>query len=349
MDYIIEENELKTIINKVNQNIIESKNYQNNLKSITSSFSSSYKTNNTSKIEKVANDLNNNLVNINNNCFNDVQILNKVIDNYTLAKNVSTDYLNNILSNVVGNVQGSAKNKSMLHQATSVIRNRIALIKRAVNFEKEDGYNISSYAEVKNGIIFGKNKSGENSRLYLHNSDGSLNGAINLNTDKAIKNINYNNENNQVVVETIDGEKQTYDINRIERSIDLNKNYEGPDIGKYYATDGEKVVETAKSVIGTPYDWGGVGRKEDEGYDCSGLVAYALTGKHERLGGTNAWINDPETWIPTNDPQPGDVCLSDHHTGIYIGDGQMIHAPDYGQTVDIGPVQSDMIYVKYNG
>lgn len=53
--------------------------------------------------------------------------------------------------------------------------------------------------------------------------------------------------------------------------------------------------------------------------------------------------------ISASEAVPGDVVCSEGHTGIYIGGGQMIHAPHTGDVVKIGPVQSNMNYYRYNG
>ncbi len=112
------------------------------------------------------------------------------------------------------------------------------------------------------------------------------------------------------------------------------------DNSKPQTVTGNTVVDRAYAEIGKPYVWGGVG---PDGYDCSGLVSYCLTGSHSRLGTTYTFMG----WTRVSDPQPGDVCVSSYHTGIYIGGGQMIHAPTFGQTVCVSGVQSDMIYVRY--
>ena len=101
-------------------------------------------------------------------------------------------------------------------------------------------------------------------------------------------------------------------------------------------------VSRAYSCLGAPYVWGGVG---PYGYDCSGLVSYCLTGEHTRLGTTYTFMGYPQV----SNPQPGDICTSWSHCGIYIGNGQMIHAPQSGDVVKIGPVQSGMIIVRYPG
>ena len=121
-----------------------------------------------------------------------------------------------------------------------------------------------------------------------------------------------------------------------------NNNNNNNSGGGDYVTSGgnSSAVARAYAEIGKPYAWGAVG---PNAYDCSGLVSYCLTGSHSRLGTTGTFMN----WPRTNNPQPGDICVNDHHCGIYIGNGQMIHAPHSGATVTISAVHSDMIYVVY--
>ena len=69
----------------------------------------------------------------------------------------------------------------------------------------------------------------------------------------------------------------------------------------------------------------------------------SLTGQHVRLGTTDTF----QSWTRVVAPQPGDITLNSHHCGIYIGNGQMIHAPRTGDVVKISAVHPDMIYVRY--
>ncbi|MCI2242546.1 coiled-coil domain-containing protein [Adlercreutzia faecimuris] len=103
---------------------------------------------------------------------------------------------------------------------------------------------------------------------------------------------------------------------------------------------GNVVVDRAYSQLGKPYSWGAVGPNS---FDCSGLVSYALTGSYSRLGTTYTFMG----WTRVTNPQPGDVCTNDHHCGIYIGGGQMIHAPRTGDVVKVSGVHAGMIYVRY--
>ena len=104
---------------------------------------------------------------------------------------------------------------------------------------------------------------------------------------------------------------------------------------------GNVVVDRAYSQLGKPYGWGDCGPNS---FDCSGLVSYCLSGSYGvRLGSTSTFIN----WPRVSNPQPGDICVNSHHCGIYIGGGQMIHAPQTGDVVKISGVHGDMIYVRY--
>lgn len=108
----------------------------------------------------------------------------------------------------------------------------------------------------------------------------------------------------------------------------------------YDAVTGNAIVDRAYSKMGLWYEWGACGPNT---FDCSGLVSYALTGSYTRLGTTYTFMG----WTRVSNPQPGDVCTSWTHCGIYIGNGQMIHAPHTGAQITIGPVPSNMIYVRY--
>lgn len=117
---------------------------------------------------------------------------------------------------------------------------------------------------------------------------------------------------------------------------DLNVNNKKPQ-----SIDGKLVVQRARREMGKPYVWGACG---PSAFDCSGLVSYCLTGKYgTRLGTTYTFYS----WTRVTKPKPGDICVSWTHCGIYIGNGQMIHAPNSRKLVQIGSVQSNMIFVRY--
>ena len=115
----------------------------------------------------------------------------------------------------------------------------------------------------------------------------------------------------------------------------------GSNNSKPQSVTGNVVVDRAYAQLGKPYSWGACG---PDSFDCSGLVSYCLSGSYgTRLGTTGTFMG----WTQVSNPQPGDICVNDHHCGIYIGGGQMIHAPQTGDVVKISAVHSGMIYVRY--
>nr|WP_314638304.1 NlpC/P60 family protein [uncultured Olsenella sp.] len=99
-------------------------------------------------------------------------------------------------------------------------------------------------------------------------------------------------------------------------------------------------LSTAYSMIGVPYEWGGTSAS---GVDCSGLVCYSYGYARGRT--TYDMIDSLKStgdWKTSMDElQVGDLVFpSDGHVGIYIGGGQMIHAPYPGRTVCIASVYS---------
>ena len=140
-------------------------------------------------------------------------------------------------------------------------------------------------------------------------------------------------------------------------------------IGRYSAPAGQQIapasggvaaaIAAAHEVEGTPYAWGGgttTGPSEGvgidqgvRGFDCSSLVRYAY------YRGTGGGLTLPRTtttqYAATQghpvDPHalaPGDLLFygkpgTMHHVAIALGNGQMIEAPQSGQTVHTTPVR----------
>lgn len=105
------------------------------------------------------------------------------------------------------------------------------------------------------------------------------------------------------------------------------------------AYDGEAVLKRAVAELDKPYEWG---RPGPDSYDACGLVSYCVTGVHAIIGTTFTFLG----WPRVSEPQPGDICVSTQHCGIYAGDGQMIHAPKEGTVVSYSPVQRGMVFVR---
>jgi cell wall-associated NlpC family hydrolase/regulator of replication initiation timing len=93
----------------------------------------------------------------------------------------------------------------------------------------------------------------------------------------------------------------------------------------------------AMRYLGVPYVWGGA---SPSGFDCSGLVMYVFAELGISLPHYAAAQYGFGTPVPADQLQPGDLVFFDGlgHVGIYIGGGQMIHAPHTGDVVKISPI-----------
>ncbi|MDR5866796.1 C40 family peptidase [Halomonas koreensis] len=121
--------------------------------------------------------------------------------------------------------------------------------------------------------------------------------------------------------------------------------------GDGLSMDRALVLAEARQSLGIPYRYGGT---DEAGLDCSGLVqrAYARAGiplprtsrrQHERLP-------------PIERARPGDLLFFDtagggeaSHVGIYLGDGEMIHAPGRGREVSVTSLSLDYWQERFLG
>ena len=97
----------------------------------------------------------------------------------------------------------------------------------------------------------------------------------------------------------------------------------------------QQIVSAAYSFLGIPYVWGGT---TTAGFDCSGMVqaAHAAAGISIPRVSWNQGAAGVE--VSASEALPGDIVYYGWHVGIYIGNGQMIHAPEEGDVVKISTV-----------
>lgn len=89
----------------------------------------------------------------------------------------------------------------------------------------------------------------------------------------------------------------------------------------------EEMLAFAPQLVGLSYRWGG---RSSFGFDCSGFVQ----AMYQKMGisiprNSRAQAADPNSEdVSLSDLQPGDLCFfsSPSHVGLYLGEGQVLHA-----------------------
>jgi cell wall-associated NlpC family hydrolase len=116
----------------------------------------------------------------------------------------------------------------------------------------------------------------------------------------------------------------------------------------------EYVIRRGMSQIGVPYSWGGGNAAGPSkgidsgagitGFDCSGLVLYSFAGVGIKLPHYSGSQYNLGRKIPSSQMRRGDVIFygpgGSQHVTIYLGDGQMLEAPDIGLKVRVAPVRT---------
>jgi len=117
----------------------------------------------------------------------------------------------------------------------------------------------------------------------------------------------------------------------------------------------EQILETAKEYLGTEYIWAANG---PTAFDCSGYTKYVFNTQGislPRYSGHQAKIGEK---ISYSELQKGDLVFFDtknhkkskrkvNHVGIYLGDGQFIHASSAGKRVMITSFEEQPFYKKH--
>lgn len=98
---------------------------------------------------------------------------------------------------------------------------------------------------------------------------------------------------------------------------------------------GNSVLSAAYSRLGTPYKWGAEG---PNAFDCSGFVKWCYARVGVSLPHSSSAQKNAGTQISISQAQPGDILWKSGHVGIYVGNGQYIHAPQTGDVVKISSV-----------
>jgi len=116
-----------------------------------------------------------------------------------------------------------------------------------------------------------------------------------------------------------------------------------------------ELIGYAKQSIGARYRWGGT--SAETGFDCSGFVRTIVQQTVGRLLPHHAADQAAVTQrISKDELQPGDLVFFNtvrrraySHVGIYMGDGQFIHAPSRGERVRIDNLSANYWQKRFGG
>jgi hypothetical protein len=127
-----------------------------------------------------------------------------------------------------------------------------------------------------------------------------------------------------------------------------------PSVAASILDPGAEVVLRALSLLGVDYRYGG--NTPDTGLDCSGLVRLVF---HDALGlplpRRSEEISRVGGTIQRTDLQPGDLVFFNtlrrafSHVGIYIGNGQFVHAPSTGGSIRVDRLDRDYWVRRFDG
>lgn len=114
------------------------------------------------------------------------------------------------------------------------------------------------------------------------------------------------------------------------------------------SANGNAIAQYALQFVGYPYVYGG---SSPSGFDCSGFVRYVCSQKGYSVNRTASAQMDNGTPVSYSQLQPGDLVFFNNgnsskratHVGIYIGNGQFVHA----STSTTGVIISDMDSAYY--
>ena len=115
-------------------------------------------------------------------------------------------------------------------------------------------------------------------------------------------------------------------------------------------SNGAQIVQYAKQFLGKPYVYGATGPYS---FDCSGFTKYVFQKFGINLNRTTYEQVKQGVYVDKSSLQAGDLIFFKYgsrgvnHVGIYVGDGQIIHASSPGDVVKFSTINSGYYSTNY--
>jgi len=121
-----------------------------------------------------------------------------------------------------------------------------------------------------------------------------------------------------------------------------------------YGEDMHRLLDGALGLVGIRYRRGG--SSAESGFDCSGFVGHVFLDQLGlKLPRTSGELSKTGEQVMRADLRPGDLVFFNtmrrafSHVGIYLGNGQFVHAPRPGQSVRVENIHKSYWARRYNG
>ena len=121
-----------------------------------------------------------------------------------------------------------------------------------------------------------------------------------------------------------------------------------------YAEGMHKLLDSALGLVGIRYRRGG--SSAESGFDCSGFVGFVFLEQFGlKLPRTTYEIAKEGEQVQREDLKPGDLVFFNtmrrafSHVGIYLGNGEFVHAPRTGKRVRVEHMDESYWARRYNG
>ncbi len=122
------------------------------------------------------------------------------------------------------------------------------------------------------------------------------------------------------------------------------------------AARAQRAEALLQTLLALGVDYRNGGRSPNQGFDCSGLVAYVFReayGMH--LPHNTRAQSELGIAVASSELEPGDLVFYNtldrpfSHVGIYLGDSRFVHAPKTGASVRVESIRSAYWSNRFNG